>query len=337
MMVGEIDFRESFLPFVESGVYNPSGSYFIGPFLILFVIMINIVMYNLLIALTVNKTEELAKIANITRLEKIVDQIDNAEDLFKHTLGMNHKISRHNQIFFQLQKALGESDALGWKVCVIPFSREEQRKKNAMGRKIVSFHTGNDTTSVTSVSDYSIYAYDDMLCKYTCKLPFKMPSGVVRETLAYLRDKKYQENKKNQKILEREMNSYIDTDKVIDHRKNSIVSMKRVMDNLSASKLPSIHEENSRTLEKVEKKMDEMEGNFSKMMNRKIDQSNQELVKLVGTMIHLNFEEKLKEFKTEFSTKEEKMDQSHQALLNLGDKMDTILATLQEATSTTNF
>ena len=326
MMVGEIDFRESFLPFVNDGVYNPKGSYIIGPFLIIFVIMISIVMYNLLIALTVNKTEELAKVANITRLEKTVDQIDNAENLFKQTLGINHKISKRNQISFQLQKALGQSEALGWKVCVIPFSREEQRKK--MSR--------NDTTSVTSVSDYSLYAYDDMLCKYTCKLPFKMPSGVVRETLAYLRDKKYQENKKNQKILEREMNSYIDTDKVIDHRKNSIVSMKRVMDNLSASKLPSIHEENSRTLEKVEKKMDEMEGKFSTMMNRKIDQSNQEMVKLVSTIMNLNFEEKLKEFKTEFATKEE-IDQSHQALLKLGDKMDTILATLQEATSTTNF
>ena len=110
--------------------------------------------------------------------------------------------------------------------------------------------------------------------------------------------------------------------------------MKRVMDNLSASKLPSIHEENSKTLEKVEKKIDELEGKFSKM-NRTFNQSNQELVKLVSTMINLNFEEKLKDFKTEFATKEE-TDQSHQALLKLGDKMDTILATLQEATSTTN-
>ena len=324
MMVGEIDFRESFLPFVEDGVYNPIGSYIIGPFLIIFVIMISIVMYNLLIALTVNKTEELAKVANITRLEKTVDQIDNAENLFQQTLGINHKVSRRNQISFQLQKALGKGEALGWKVCVIPFSREEQLKKKVR----------NDTTSVTSVGDYSLYAYDDMLCKYTCKLPFKMPSCVVMESLAYLRDKKYQENKKNQKILEREMNSYVDTDKVIDHRKNSIVSMKRVMDNLSASKLPSIHEENSKTLEKVEKKIDELEGKFSKM-NRTFNQSNQELVKLVSTMINLNFEEKLKDFKTEFATKEE-TDQSHQALLKLGDKMDTILATLQEATSTTN-
>ena len=322
MMVGEIDFRESFLPFVDDGVYNPIGSYIIGPFLIIFVIMISIVMYNLLIALTVNKTEELAKVANITRLEKTVDQIDNAENLFKQTLGINHKISRTNQVSFQLQKALGQSEALGWKVCVIPFSREEQLKKKVR----------NDI--VTSVDDYSLYAYDDMLCKYTCKLPFKMPSGVVRETLAYLRNKKYQENKKNQKILEREMNSYIDTDKVIDHRKNSIVSMKRVMDNLSASKLPSIHEENSKTLEKVEKKIDELEGKFSKM-NWTFNQSNQELVKLVSTIINLNLDEKLKEFKTEFATKEE-TDQSHQALLKLGDKMDTILATLQEATSTTN-
>ena len=117
-----------------------------------------------------------------------------------------------------------------------------------------------------------------------------MPSGVVRETLSYLRDKKFHELKKNQQILEREMNSYMDTDKIEHFKKNSTVSMNRGMDNLSASKLPSIHEENSRTLEKVEKTMDEMEGKFSTMMNRKIDQSNQEMVKLVSTIMNLNFE-----------------------------------------------
>ena len=289
-------------------------------------------MVNLLIALTVNKTEELAKVANTIRLEKTVEQIDHLESLVKQTLSKNRLtyLGNRNQIFFQLKKALGtESDASPWKICVKPFSREEQRKRNAMGRKIVSYHT----TSVMKDRNYSIYVYDDRLGKPTVKLPFKMPSGVVRETLAYLRDKKFHELKKNQQILEREMNSYMDTDKIEHFKKNSIVSMNRVMDNLSTSKLPSIHEENRETLEKLERKIEEME----QKMNRKVDQSNQELVTLMSKVMK-SLDDNYEKLKAEFATKEE-MDRSHQGLLklvktSLDDKMDTILATWRDATTT---
>ena len=301
-------------------------------------------MVNLLIALTVNKTEELAKVANTIRLEKTVEQIDHLESLVKQTLGKNPTayLGNRYQIFFQLKNALGkESDASPWKICVKPFSREEQRKRNAMGRKIVSYHT----TSVIKDRNYSIYVYDDRLSKPTVKLPFKMPSGVVRETLSYLRDKKFHELKKNQQILEREMNTYMDTDKIEHFRKNSIVSMSRVMDNLSASRLPSIHEENKETLEKLERKIEETKcefvGNISQIeqkINRKMDQSNQELITLMSNVIQSSLDEKLEKLKTEFTTKEE-MDRSHQGLLklvktSLDDKMDTILATWRDATTT---
>ena len=290
-------------------------------------------MVNLLIALTVNKTEELAKVANTIRLEKTVEQIDHLESLVKQTLGKNPTayLGNRYQIFFQLKNALGkESDASPWKICVKPFSREEQRKRNAMGRKIVSYHT----TSVMKDRNYSIYVYDDRLGKPTVKLPFKMPSGVVRETLAYLRDKKFHELKKNQQILEREMNSYMDTDKIEHFKKNSTVSMNRVMDNLSASKLPSIHEENRETLEKLERKIEEME----QKMNRKVDQSNQELVTLISKVMKSNLDDNYEKMKAEFATKEE-MDRSHQGLLklvktSLDDKMETILATWRDATTT---
>ena len=91
----------------------------------------------------------------------------------------------------------------------------------------------------------------------------------------------------------------------------------------------------------MEKKIDELEGKLESTvtkMNKKVDESNQELIKLVSTIINMNLEDKLKELKTEFSTKVE-VGQSHQALAqmvktSLDEKMDTILATLQEATTT---
>ena len=48
--------------------------------------------------------------------------------------------------------------------------------------------------------------------------------GVVRETLAYLKDKKLHALKKNQQILEREIRTYMDSDKMEDFftKKNSI-------------------------------------------------------------------------------------------------------------------
>ena len=333
-------------------------------------------MVNLLIALTVNKTEELAKLANTIRLEKTVEQIDHLESLVKQTLVRKQtgNLGNRNQIFFQLKKALGvESKASPWKICVKPFSREEQKKKNAMGRKIVSYHTSINPTSVIKDRNYSIYVYDDRLSKYTVKLPFTMPSGVVRETLAYLRHKKFNEIKKNQQILEREMTSYMDTDKTEHFRKNSIVSMRRVMDNLSASRLPSIHEENRETLEKLEKKIEETKSEFMKMMSKisrmeqsmkqKADQSNQELIQLMSTIMSSSLNEKLQEFSTKSMAQlNKKVDdfnqdliklvstiledkvremeiESNQALAqmvktSLDEKMDTILATLQEATTT---
>ena len=42
MMVGEYDFRETFLPYIEDGVFYPVGSFVIGIFFIIFVIVISI-------------------------------------------------------------------------------------------------------------------------------------------------------------------------------------------------------------------------------------------------------------------------------------------------------
>ena len=72
-------------------------------------------------------------------------------------------------------------------------------------------------------------------------------------------------------------------------------------------------------------------------MNRKVDQSNQELVTLMSKVMK-SLDDNYEKMKAEFATKEE-MDRSHQGLLklvktSLDDKMDTILATWRDATTT---
>ena len=253
-------------------------------------------MVNLLIALTVNKTEELAKVANIIRLEKTVKHIDHLETLFK--------LLTHKQIFVQLKQALGEeSEASPWKICVKPFSREEQTKKNAL---VISHHT-----NVIKDRNYSVYVYDDRLGTCTVKLPFKMPYGVVKETLDYLKDKKLHALKKNQQILEREINTYLDTDKMEIFKRNSPISMQKVVDNLSSSRLEPVLEETKGPLDCIEQKITNMESSLNYTLEDKLDKLNEKM-----------------------DTHKKETDQFHQALDKLNDKLDTILVALQEPFTT---
>ena len=45
MMGGEYDFRETFFPYIQDGVYEPVGSYFISIFFVLFFIVIGMGMF----------------------------------------------------------------------------------------------------------------------------------------------------------------------------------------------------------------------------------------------------------------------------------------------------
>ena len=75
-----------------------------------------------------------------------------------------------------------------------------------------------------------------------------------------LKDKKLHALKKNQQILGREIHTYMDSDKMEDFftKKNSI-SMQRVVDNLSTSRLEPVNEEmNKGPLETMEKKIEEL-------------------------------------------------------------------------------
>ena len=80
MMVGEFDFQENFL-FEKSALDNGEVSTQIAFFF--FLLIGNIVIANLLIGLTVNKTELLFKKASLVRLETMVHQVHGIGQFFQ--------------------------------------------------------------------------------------------------------------------------------------------------------------------------------------------------------------------------------------------------------------
>ena len=80
MMVGEFDFQENFL-FEKSALdYGQVSTQFVFFF---FLLIGNIVIANLLIGLTVNKTELLFKKASLVRLETMVHQVHGIGQFFQ--------------------------------------------------------------------------------------------------------------------------------------------------------------------------------------------------------------------------------------------------------------
>ena len=73
MMSGEFDFESNFLPEEVTRAEGSNGTTQVVFLIFLFVV--SIVISNLLIAMTVSKTEELFKMAGVIRLEKTVGQV----------------------------------------------------------------------------------------------------------------------------------------------------------------------------------------------------------------------------------------------------------------------
>ena len=73
MMSGEFEFESNFLPEKVSEAEGSNGTTQVVFLIFLFVV--SIVISNLLIAMTVSKTEELFKKAGVIRLEKTVGQV----------------------------------------------------------------------------------------------------------------------------------------------------------------------------------------------------------------------------------------------------------------------
>ena len=73
MMSGEFEFESNFLPERVSEAEGSNGTTQV--IFLIFLFVVSIVISNLLIAMTVSKTEELFKKAGVIRLEKTVGQV----------------------------------------------------------------------------------------------------------------------------------------------------------------------------------------------------------------------------------------------------------------------
>ena len=163
MMQGELEYENNF-SFDDFTFSHESTqlAYF------LFVLIGNIIIANLLIGLTVSRTEELFQRAELIRQENIVKQIC-LRKLFKETPMwiLHHSLFAFLNSFssdHKNQPTKCSECPTFWKVCVIPHS------KRPKGRKVLNYHGNVETNqnSVTIFEDhYSVYLYDDIQAHYS--------------------------------------------------------------------------------------------------------------------------------------------------------------------------
>lgn len=196
MMVGEFDLEDNFL-------MNPSmednGQWSTQLAFILFLLIGNIVIANLLIGLTVSKTEQLFKVAGVLRLKKTVEQICNIDKLLQNdkTLKFWKFVYPRTKLLSYFSKMLdkdkqrrtdhNEGIASPWKVCVMPHS-PEQVKSNSKAREFLS-QASFDSSTLSFEQSYYVYLYDDFQGCPRGKLPFEIPAWIIAHTLTMLNEK----------------------------------------------------------------------------------------------------------------------------------------------------
>ena len=167
MMAGEFELKDTFL---NDGV-EFAGSTQIA--FLLFLLVGNIVIANLLIGLTVSKTEELFKVAQSVKLEKLVRHV--------------HEVSRRFRFFAHKSSLKPILTKGNWKVCVLPNNSDQLLK-------------AQDDFNYSFAKDFPVYLYDDQIASVGEKLNFTLPASVVASTIGILKlrneDKLAQESQK---------------------------------------------------------------------------------------------------------------------------------------------
>ena len=307
MMTGEFDLQDNFL---TNSSANDFGTGSTQVAFVLFLLVGNIVIANLLIGLTVNKTEELFKKAGVLRLEKTVNQVHGLGLFFRHRsiLARINKLTKTTNLFCYLDSLLndrrkGNSDkASPWKICVLPHSYA-QMKTSSKGRSFLDSQSNNDTSSVSFERSYYAYLYDDLEGCFKQKLPFTIPAWVIANTLTMLRDQKLHNDTQNAQEIEKEaanerslekLQRAIDPDKEL-KRSSSGVTPQDLADALSsnvksvesrrisiAPPLPNIHEESTdfgtkdEKVKRLEAKIQAMQSNLQELQELVLDLNRQE-------------------------------------------------------------
>ena len=202
MMAGELDLDSYFL---WSEPRPGSGDFSIQVLYLMFLIFVSIIIANLMLALTVNQTENLVKKALIIRLKESVYMITQycmMWDYFK-TFGFGNRkllqylyskslVENSNKINqFTTEQIMKKS----WKVCILPHSLD-QLKINSKGRKYLKTIAKWSQYSFDSTFDkgYNVYLYDGC-CKN--KLDITIPAWMVEKILAILVNRKMEADKIN--------------------------------------------------------------------------------------------------------------------------------------------
>lgn len=154
-------------------------------------------MANLLIGLTVSKTDELFKKAGIVKLQKTVNQIISIDcalgtDIMQKCMP---NIGKRLKIFTYLHSLFNknvEKIPSPWKISVMPHSRRSSGRKVMMGK---------NASAVSFDKPYPVYLYNDVECSRKEKLKFKLPSWIILHTLHLLEKQKNNENEENVKEM----------------------------------------------------------------------------------------------------------------------------------------
>ena len=221
MMAGELDLDSYFL---WSEPRPGSGDFSIQILYLMFLIFVSIIIANLMLALTVNQTENLVKKALIIRLKENVYMITEYCLMWDYFKNICMKFGLGNRKLFQYLhcKALTEDSnkinqlsreqimKKSWRVCILPHSLD-QLKINSKGRKYLKTIAKWSQYSFDSTFDkgYNVYLYDGS-CKN--KLDITIPAWMVEKILAILVNRKMETDKINateveNDILIREENS----------------------------------------------------------------------------------------------------------------------------------
>ncbi len=232
MMIGEFDLSSYFT--VEQARLD-EGQFSTQLLFIFFIIFVSIVISNLLVGLTVSKTEELFKEAGVIRLEKTVLQVNQVEkvflnpkasviswlpnwccglkELFKHLIRSSRMFASF-EVLLPSNKGKNFNDsgstkqdssedsrrASPWKLSVRPFGREQNRNKPPTGR-IFDIRASLDTSASSFEKDYKVNVYDDVILDMGPRLSCKLPPWVVDKTLKLLVDRKTQDDRLRMAVI----------------------------------------------------------------------------------------------------------------------------------------
>ena len=229
--------------------------------------IVNIVVANLLIGLTVSKTDELFKKAGIVRLQKTVNQIIAIDCAFGTELMQKcmPNLGRRLKIFSHLHSLFNknvEKIPSPWKICVMPHSRR------STGRRVMH---GNDASAVSFDKAYPVYLYNDVECTRKEKLKFTLPSWVILHTLNLLEQQKNNENAENVKEMAGQVTNMETFDELCDGHGQQVRKLEKrkvsVEPDLKKIIEEQFQENNDVVLQEFAKKLTSLQSDLEELKN----------------------------------------------------------------------